>query len=305
MIELCHYTHRRHVAPILTHGLYPSARFHHLGLEMRRNVVYCWLSPEHDRMGYAQNPEYDCLTMLVEPDRCLVADMELATLAYQHLRGVAGKPQDAEQARYYALQYQNTAVPIDHYRPGLFSAPEVLVKESISSERVRYSPPSVEIPMREGESIQITALRYDGTPYRWWPAKVERITPACVVTYAPAGTVVHQPDGDWQSPVAVRAFYWTDRLYNLSEIYAADREKSGLYVHIASVPQFVPGGIRYRDHELDVSQNVGQPAKVLDEDEFAEAVERYGYSADMQAACRGAVTEALQLVDAWIWPLRR
>lgn len=304
MIELYHFTQRRLAAPILTHGLYPSAKFHHLGLEMRRNVLYCWLSPDDDRMEYRQNPEYCCLSALVEPDRCLVADMELATQAYQYLRGVGGKPQDGERARQFAQLYQSTAVPVDRYRPGLFEAPEVLVKGPITPERVRYASPFVALSMREGDRIQVKALRYDGTPYRWWDATVERVTPDCVVTYSRAGTVVYEPKGQWQSPVSVRTFYWTDRWYNLSEVYAAEKEKSSLYVHIASPPEFASGGIRYKDYELDVSQSVGQPAVVLDEDEFEEAAQRYEYSADMQAVCRGAVTEALQLVNGWIWPLR-
>lgn len=305
MIELFHFAQEERVAPILTHGLYPSARFHDLGLEMRRNVVCCWLSPGDDRMGYAENPAYECLKAQVEPERCLVADMDLATLAYQHLRGVGGKERDLDLARQYAEQYRSTAVPAAHYRPGLFSAPEVLVKGPIAAGQLALAAPLADPPFAEGQLVQITALRYDGTPYRWWEARVERVTSTCVVAYAPAGSVVHHPGGaDWHSPGAVRSFYWTDRPYNLNEIYQRDRETSGLYVHIASPPQYVAGGIRYHDYELDVNQYVGQAAEVLDEDEFVEAARHYGYSPEFQADCRTAVEEALRLVDTWIWPYR-
>ncbi|MGH2459161.1 MAG: hypothetical protein ACRDIY_09870 [Chloroflexota bacterium] len=37
----------------------------------------------------------------------------------------------------------------------------------------------------------------------------------------------------------------------------------------------------------------------MDEDEFAEAAVRYGYSAVFQAACRRAVDEAIDVVLAW------
>lgn len=304
MIELFHYTQKGLVAPILTHGLFPSARFHDLGLEMRRNVIYCWLTPEDDRMGYRENPDYVCLKAQVEPDRCLVADMDLATLAYQHLRGVGGKERDPEKARAFAEQYQATAVPVSQYRPRIFAAPEVLVKGAVPADRLSLAA-APDLPLSQGELVRITARRADGTPYRWWEARVEKVTPNCVVTYAPAGCVVHHPGAaDWQSTGAVRTFYWTDRPYNLNEIYQRDRETSGLYVHIASPAQFVAGGISYHDYELDVNQHVGQAAQVLDEDEFAEAACKYGYSPEFQAECRAAVQEALRLVDTWIWPYR-
>jgi protein associated with RNAse G/E len=261
-------------------------------------------------MGYAGDPEYECLEALVEAERCLVADMELATLAYQHMRGVGGKVQDSEQARQYALQYEETAVPVERYRPGIFAAPEVLVKGPISASQLTLASsfpeaPDSRVPFSVGELLQVTASRYDGTPYRWWEAQVERVTPGCVVTFASAGGLVNQPDGGWRSPVSVRTFYWTDRLFNLSEVYATDTGRSGLYVHIASTPRFGEGGLRYHDHELDVVQYAGETARVVDEDEFAEAVKRYGYSTELQANCRQAVAEALQLVDRWIWPGRK
>lgn len=303
MIELFHFTRKDLLAPILTHGLFPSAKFHDLGLEMRRNVLYCWLSPDDDRMGYRENPEYECLKALVEPERCLVADMDLATLAYQYMRGAGGKDRDLDQARHYADVYRSTAVPVDLYQPGLFGAPEVLVKGPVSADQLTATL-NAGLPVTEGQVIQIKALRYDGTPYRWWEARVERVTSDCIVTYAPVGCVLHQPNGSWQSSVAVRGFYWTDRPYNLLEYYSATKEKSGLYANVASPAQLVPGGIQYCDYELDVDRRVGQAAKVLDEEEFEEAAIKYGYSPEFKADCRRVSEEVLRLVDAWIWPFR-
>ncbi len=160
-------------------------------------------------------------------------------------------------------------------------------------------------PFVPGERIRVTAMRYDGTPYRWWDATVEAVTPDCVVTFSPAGGTVYQPDGNWLARVSVRTYYWSDRMYNLGEFLAPERERSGLYVHIASTPTFSPGEIRYHDYELDVLKYVGQPAKVVDEEEFQQAGERYGYSPEFQATCRKAVDEALHLVEAWVWPLAK
>ena len=38
---------------------------------------------------------------------------------------------------------------------------------------------------------------------------------------------------------------------------------------------------------------------IIDQDEFAEAIVRYGYSAEHQAACWAAAHEALLLAESW------
>jgi predicted RNA-binding protein associated with RNAse of E/G family len=54
------------------------------------------------------------------------------------------------------------------------------------------------------------------------------------------------------------------------------------------------------DHELDVVKQPGEPAQIVDEDEFIAAATRYGYSQEFQAFCHQVVREALTLVDGWI-----
>ena len=155
--------------------------------------------------------------------------------------------------------------------------------------------------MQPGDHIQITARRADGTPYRWWEAVVEEVSSEYVVTRAAPGQWVHQPDGGWPGRFHVRTWFWPARDYNLSEVYHPDWTREELYVHIASPPEFIPGGLRYHDRELDVVKKPGAVPEVADEDEFAAAAQRYGYSAAFQAACRAAVAEALALVERWQW----
>ena len=154
--------------------------------------------------------------------------------------------------------------------------------------------------------MRVTALRADRTPYRWWDALVEAASADHVVTYAPPGHRVHQADGTgWASRCHIRAHYWTDRWNNLLEVYEPDGQPLELYVHIASPARLGAEGIVFEDYELDVVMPFGQPAEVVDEDDFAAAIPRYGYTAAFQARCRAAVEEALRLVADWTWsPLR-
>jgi len=43
----------------------------------------------------------------------------------------------------------------------------------------------------------------------------------------------------------------------------------------------------------------GQPARIVDEDEFAAAITEYGYSPEFQLHCRQVAATALQLARNW------
>jgi predicted RNA-binding protein associated with RNAse of E/G family len=110
----------------------------------------------------------------------------------------------------------------------------------------------------------------------------------------------------------MRDHYWSDRLYNLLEVFSEDGTIQELYANVAAPPVMTEHGFDVTDHELDVSWMPGQPARIVDEDEFAAAASIYGYSPEFQAACRAAAVEALRLMETWqptglpaIWPTLR
>lgn len=150
-----------------------------------------------------------------------------------------------------------------------------------------------------GQSIRMTALKADGHAYRWMQVTVERVEPDYVVLFSPIGTFCDGPKGGWKAPYVGRIHLWTNRPFNLSEIYYADGKLLELYVNIASPAEFLPNEIRYIDYELDVVKKPGQPPKIEDEREFQEAIPRYGYTEDLQKACYQAVQEVLKLVETW------
>jgi predicted RNA-binding protein associated with RNAse of E/G family len=97
-----------------------------------------------------------------------------------------------------------------------------------------------------------------------------------------------------------RVTYWLDRPYNLGEIYRANGELVEIYLHVASVPTLTRDGIAFTDYELDVVKHPGRPAEIVDQDEFEEAVERYGYSPEFQARCYRIAEEAAELAARWL-----
>jgi protein associated with RNAse G/E len=153
--------------------------------------------------------------------------------------------------------------------------------------------------LRIGQQILVRSLRADGACYRWWHALVEYSDASTLVTYAPHGARVEQPGGGYSVRYAIRAWYWFDRPYNLLEVYEPDGSLAEIYIHIASPPRLVATTLEYTDHELDVVCQPGAPPRIVDQDEFAEAAMRYGYTAAFQAACFATAEAALVTAAEW------
>lgn len=120
------------------------------------------------------------------------------------------------------------------------------------------------------------------------------------MTIAPAGDPVDDLlRGRIVNEHSLRAYYWFDRLYNLIEVFKANGDLVRIYINLASLPQIIDGGMRFTDHELDVVKDAPAQARLVDEDEFAEAVIKYGYSEDFQRKILAAAREALELADNW------
>jgi hypothetical protein len=137
-VRLYHSVPKSRLADVLEGGTKAQSAFSDLGLEMRREVVYCWIRREDDKMSTGgQRDDYVYLEVTVSADRCIVADMDLAGLAMMYRDGTGGKPKNGDAARHLAEAYRASAVPLAEYAPGMFFTPEVLVKGDIARECIR------------------------------------------------------------------------------------------------------------------------------------------------------------------------
>lgn len=153
--------------------------------------------------------------------------------------------------------------------------------------------------LQVGDLIRVRAFKTDGQWYRWWMATVEQVTPDCIITLSPPNNATHTPTGQWHLKLAIRSYYWFDRPYNLLEVLEADDSLAEVYINIGS-PIIQKGAeLHFIDHELDVSKRRGEPARIVDVDEFAAAAIQYGYSAEFQAYCHQQAQLALELAENW------
>ncbi len=155
--------------------------------------------------------------------------------------------------------------------------------------------------MKAGDQIQGHACKTDGTIYRSWHTTIESVNTDSIVTISPEGSMVIDKTklGDHPIKHHLRSYYWFDKFYNLIEVFDVNGELVQIYINIASLPEFANREVSFKDHELDVVRDIPGTAKIVDEDEFAEAVLKYQYSEEFQKSMYQAAHEALALADHW------
>jgi protein associated with RNAse G/E len=155
--------------------------------------------------------------------------------------------------------------------------------------------------MKVGDQIHICACKADGTVYRSWHTTIESVDAGSIVTISPAGSMVIDKTrlGDHPIKHHLRSYYWFDKFYNLIEVFDVNGTLVQIYINIASLPEFTESEMRFKDHELDVVRDLPNPAQLIDEDEFAEAILNYQYSPAFQEKMYAAAREALALANDW------
>lgn len=153
-----------------------------------------------------------------------------------------------------------------------------------------------------GESVQIRGLHANGDAYRWWDATLEAVSATEISLVWPGGTRFGAPTEEGRKLMRYdcRMLLWPGKPFTLVELYGRDGLLVQVAMDIASRQRLEGHTAIYVDHELDVVKTAGKPAHVEDEDEFEEAAETYGYSAEFREQCMVDVREALAVIDSWM-----
>ncbi len=150
------------------------------------------------------------------------------------------------------------------------------------------------------DHLLVKVFKANGTCYRWWQTIVETVAPDKFSTISPLNGEVHDIRGGWKRQYVVRTFYWLQKPYNLLEIFRPNGELREIYIHIASPIVCNGHNIQFIDFELDVVRPPHETATIIDEDEFLEAAENFGYTAEFQNTCYMIANEAVHLANSWI-----
>ena len=126
--------------------------------------------------------------------------------------------------------------------------------------------------------ITVRVLKYDGSEYRRWPARLSRQTEALMVFDAEFDAdVEHDLLGQIRCGTRTIEYYWLDRWYNVFQFLNEDGSIRLYYCNINLPPVFAGGTLTYVDLDIDILVQPDLSSEVLDLDEFEANAARYHY----------------------------
>ena len=166
-------------------------------------------------------------------------------------------------------------------------------------------PPGIDFDSYS-DSVWLRAQNFDGVPHWGHPALRVQVSPELVITRTGFASIVARENGAFTSNWATRGHYWPDRWYNVIRLDSPERGLDGFYCNIAQPLPFDGSTVRYVDLQLDVRVFVESDGslnwRLLDEDEFQEARDHYGYDDELIRRCYEAVDQVIAAVKARDFP---
>lgn len=153
------------------------------------------------------------------------------------------------------------------------------------------------------ESIDVRVLKYDGTEYRRWRARVSRREGSLIVLDAEfEEEVQHELLGSIPLGTRTIEYYWLDRWYNIFRFLRPDGHTRLWYCNVNTPAIFADGELTYTDLDIDVLVQPDLSYVVLDMNEFETNAERFKYSAEVRRNAHRATTELTELIGTRQFP---
>ncbi len=151
--------------------------------------------------------------------------------------------------------------------------------------------------MERPDQLTVRVLKYDGTEYRRWSARLWRREGSLLVLDAEfEDDVQHDLLGAIESGTRTIEYYWFDRWYNIFRFMKDDNATRLYYCNINMPPSLKDNVLTYIDLDIDVLVQPDFSYQVLDLDEFESNAERYGYSEEVKSQAQAAVDELVSMI---------
>ena len=155
------------------------------------------------------------------------------------------------------------------------------------------------------DQIAVRVLKYDGSEYRRWNARVAKRAGSLIVLDAVfESDVQHQLLGDIARGTRTLEYYWLDRWYNVFRFLEDDGGTRCWYCNVNVPPTFDGRVLSYVDLDIDVLVQPDLSYEVLDLDEFEGNAERFKYSRETQRQARAALDELLSMIETRQFPFQ-
>jgi protein associated with RNAse G/E len=158
-----------------------------------------------------------------------------------------------------------------------------------------------------GRPIHVRKLRPDGSEAFAWDGDILSCDMDGIVLRATFNVpVVELGFTTFRAGDVFVEFYYWERWYNVFQVSSADGTLKGWYANVGRPAQLDArgdrAGLRYVDLALDVWSDPDGRFQVLDEDEYAELVEKRGLSAEAQAGAAAGRAALIALAEARTLP---
>ena len=157
--------------------------------------------------------------------------------------------------------------------------------------------------MESPDQVTVRVLKYDGTEYRRWNARLSQNNSSLLVLDAEFEyDVQHDLLGAIPGGTRTIEYYWLNRWYNIFRFMKDDNTTRLYYCNINMPPSLKDNVLTYIDLDIDVLVQPDFSYQVLDLDEFEENAQRYGYSEEVKSKARAAVDELVFMVESRQFP---
>ena len=153
------------------------------------------------------------------------------------------------------------------------------------------------------KQLTIRVLKYDGTEYRRWNARVARSEGSLIVLDAEFDLdVQHELLGKIPKGSRTVEYYWLDRWYNVFRFLKEDGGTRLYYCNINMPPLFDGALLSYIDLDIDILVEPDLSYEVLDLDEFERNAELFDYDDETKRRARTAVDELISMIESRQFP---
>ncbi|MGZ8845575.1 MAG: DUF402 domain-containing protein [Pyrinomonadaceae bacterium] len=153
------------------------------------------------------------------------------------------------------------------------------------------------------DPITVRVLKYDGTEYRRWNARLARREGSLIVLDAEFETdVEHESLGTVPRGTRTLEYYWLDRWYNVFQFLKENGGTRLFYCNVNMPPKLEGGTLVYVDLDIDVLVQPDLSYEILDLEEFADHARILQYPQEVQESARKALTEIISRVEGRQFP---
>ena len=146
-------------------------------------------------------------------------------------------------------------------------------------------------------------LKYDGTEYRRWHARIAQQNGSLIVLDAEFDVdVSHHLLGEIKRGTRTVEYYWLDRWYNVFRFLNDDGTTRLFYCNINTPPTLKDKVLSYVDLDIDVLVLPDFSYQILDLDEFEQHARLFSYAPEVQESAQNALTEIISRIESHQFP---